>query len=60
MRISEKRKSMILFRTSLMLIVRGILRIHEGSYRRDLRGSMLEILSDIYYSYIQSCQKLQV
>jgi hypothetical protein len=54
MRIGEKRKSLILFRTSLMLIVRGILRIHRGSYGRDLRGSMLEILSDIYYSYIQS------
>jgi hypothetical protein len=52
MRIGEKRKSIILFRTSLILIVRGILRIHEGNYRRDLRGSILEILSDIYYSYI--------
>jgi hypothetical protein len=52
MKISEKRKSLILFRTSLILIIRGILRIYEGSYRRDLRGSILEILSDIYYSYI--------
>ena len=43
---------MILFRTSLMLIVRGILRIHERSYRRDLRESILEILSDLSYSYI--------
>jgi hypothetical protein len=57
MRIGEKRKSLILFRTSLILIVRGILRIHRGSYRRDLRGSILEILSDIYYSYIYKVTK---
>jgi hypothetical protein len=57
MRIGEKRKSLILFRTSLMLMVRGILRIHEGSYGRDLRGSKLEILSDIYYSYIYKVAK---
>jgi hypothetical protein len=57
MRISEKRKSLILFRTSLILIVRGILRIHGGSYGRDLRGSILEILSDIYYSYIYKVAK---
>ena len=52
MRISKKRKSIILFRTSLILIIKGILRIHEESYKRDLRGSILEILSNIYYSYI--------
>jgi hypothetical protein len=57
MRIGEKRKSLILFRTSLMLIVRGILRIHGGSYGRDLRGSMLEMPSDIYYSYIYKVAK---
>jgi len=52
MRKGEKRKSLILSRTSLILIVRGILRIYRGSYRRDLRGSILEILSNISYSYI--------
>jgi len=57
MRIGEKRKSLILFRTSLILMVRGILRIYGGSYRRDLRGSKLEILSDIYYSYIYKVAK---
>jgi len=63
MRISEKRKSLILFRTSLILIirdiliVRGILRIYRRSYRRDLRGSKLEILRDIYYSYIYKVAK---
>jgi hypothetical protein len=57
MRISEKRKSLILFRTSLILIVRGILRIYKGSYKRDLRGSILEILSNIYYSYIYKVTK---
>jgi hypothetical protein len=57
MRISEKRKSLIFFRTSLILIIRGILRIYRGSYRRDLRGSILEILSNIYYSYIYKVTK---
>jgi len=52
MRKGEKRKSLILSRISLILIVRGILRIYGGSYRRDLKGSILEILSDISYSYI--------
>ena len=56
-RIGEKRKSLILFRTSLILIVRGILRIYKGSYRRDLRESKLEILSNIYYSYIYKVVK---
>ena len=54
MRKGEKRKSLILSRTSLILIARGILRIYGESYRRGLRGSILEILSDISYSYIQS------
>jgi hypothetical protein len=52
MRRGDKKKSIILFRTSLILIVKGILRIYRGSYRRDLRGSILEILSNIYYNYI--------
>ena len=57
MRKGEKRKSLILSRTRLILIVRGILRIHGGSYRRDLRESILEILSNIYYSYIYKVTK---
>ena len=32
-----------------MLTVKGILRIHARGYGLDLRRSMLEILSDIYY-----------
>ena len=52
MRIGDKRKSVIYFRTSLILMVKGILRIYEGSYRKDLRENILEILSNIYYNYI--------
>ena len=32
-----------------MLMVKGILRMGVGRYGQDLRRSMLEILSDIYY-----------
>jgi hypothetical protein len=41
MRIGEKRKSVILFRTSLMLMVRDILRIHGESNRRDTKRYIL-------------------
>jgi hypothetical protein len=49
MRKGKRRRSIIGYKESLMLMVKGILRMGIGSYGLDLRRSMLEILSDIYY-----------
>ncbi len=41
--------SVILFRPSLIVMGESTLRIQVGNYGGDLRGSKLEIPSDIYY-----------
>ena len=49
MRKGKRRRSIISYKQSLMLTVKGILRIGIRRYGLELRRSMLEILSDIYY-----------
>jgi hypothetical protein len=42
-------KSITVCKKSLIVTVKGLLRIGISKYKLELRRSMLEILSDIYY-----------
>jgi hypothetical protein len=49
MRGGKRRKSIIGYKWSLTPMVKGILRMGVGRYGLELRRSMRETLSDIYY-----------
>jgi hypothetical protein len=49
MRKGKRRRSIISYKQSLMLIVKGILRIGVRRYGLELRRSIRETLSNIYY-----------
>jgi hypothetical protein len=49
MRKGKRRRSIISYKQSLMPMVKGILRMGVGKYGLELRRSIRETLSDIYY-----------